>query len=728
MINTLRRLFLLSAVSVCALGVTNAWSAAFERQWVYASETSAAIYWQLGDISAAALSQVEFGTTEQLGQSTEMTRKPRWSHLHRLAALLTDTTYYYRMVVVDTLTGGRAESGILSFRTTFRPDAIRLPGDLSGPPYELDQPGAYYILTEDVSAPMDAFHLAAEDVTLDLDGHTVTFGDNTDKQVFGVRFTYRGKGTLCNGHIAQGARSGDYSCAIRSNGRPNPTEIFGITTDVHLKAAYPVNFFSQASDVQIHHNHFYSRVTELVSRHYPGNAILQMYISGGNIHIYDNLITEGCHRGIYLVNPGFNVEVDHNDIRHHQQYVNGYALKPNANSNFHHNRVTSTGRGAHLSRENIQFHDNYFDLSGHMTLSDLPANTRPFKHRMIELHGIKLEGNRVRNCKVYDNYVRITQKLPNDSGGTGPPEDKIENGVYIRSVPTGSSGSGLIDDTRNWEEGRWQFYFLRYSDDFPPAYIGQNDRTTLIARLDGPVGQDYSVYMKWQYVPPTPLNIASYDVAANNEVYGNTFIAITKYEDKDIWHGGYGETGNWATAIMFVSMDKGPAPQGLYSTYVHDNTFISNDLFLNSYTDVNMTVRVENNTFNLEGAPHIIERASRFRAIGTALEASVLAGGNQFNLSAEKKTDINGDGAINVADALSFLVRLRRQPDNPLADWNVDGRIDLMDIFTLLKDIVASRGTSINTPSLAGQIAGDSLSTINATQFSRLLSSGRNGL
>lgn len=728
MTNTLKALFFLSVSSVCTLGVANAWSAAFERQWVYTSETSAAIYWQLGDITEAALGQVEFGTTEQLGQSTGMTRKPRWSHLHRLAGLLTDTTYYYRMVVVDTLMGTRTESGILTFRTAFRPAAVRLPGDLGGPPYELDQPDTYYILTEDVVVDGDAFHIAAPGVTLDLDGHTVTFGDNTDRQVFGVRFTYQGKGTLCNGHIAQGARSGWYSCAIRSNGRPNPTEIFGITTDVHLKCAYPVNFHSQASDVQIHHNHFYSRVTELESRHYPGNTILRMYISGGNIHIHDNLLTEGCHRGIYLGNPGFNVEVDHNDIRHHQQYVNGYALIPNANSDFHHNRVTSTGRGAHLSKENIQFHDNYFDLSGHMHLSDLPANTRPFKHRLIELHGIKLEGTGARNCKIYDNYVRITQKLPNDSGGIGPAEDKIENGVYLRSVPTGSSGSGVTDDTQNWETNRWRYYFLGYSAGFPPAYIGGNDQTTLIANLDGAVGSEYTIYMKWQYVPPTPLNIACYDVAANNEVYGNTFIAITKYEDGDIWHGGYGSTGNWASAIMLINMNNGPAPQGQYSIYVHDNTFISNDLFLNSSTDVDMTVRVENNTFNLAGAPHTIERASRLRAIGTALEASVLAGNNQFSLSAKKKTDINDDGAINIADALAYLIRLRRQPDNSWADWNVDGQIDLVDVITLLKDIIASRETSINTPPLAGQIVGGSLSAFTATQFTRLLSLGMDGL
>ena len=357
-----RLLHVTCVVLLSVLFAASAWCVTFERRWVYASESSACVYWQLGEISREATSQVEYGTTAELGLSTEMTRKPRWSHLHRLTGLTPDATYYYRMVAVDTLTGSRSESEILSFQTASKADVVRLPGNLDGPPYVLDQPNTCYILTEDVAVDGNAFRIEAEGVTLDLDGHTVLFGDSTANQVFGVRFVYDGTATLCNGHIAQGARSGDYSCAIRSNGRPYATEVYGITTDVHLKCAYPVNWHSQANGVQLHHNHFYSRVTELESRHYPGNAILRMYISGGDIHIHDNLITEGCHRGIQLSEEGSNVEVNNNDIRHHQQYVNGYALIPCANSNVHHNKITSTGRGAHLSDNNNDGKANVADV------------------------------------------------------------------------------------------------------------------------------------------------------------------------------------------------------------------------------------------------------------------------------------------------------------------------------------------------------------------------------
>ena len=69
----------------------------------------------------------------------------------------------------------------------------------------------------------------------------------------------------------QGARSKEYSAAVESRWRAAPTEVFGISTDVHLKCAYPMKFLGAAADAHIHHNNLYSRVTELESRHYPGN-------------------------------------------------------------------------------------------------------------------------------------------------------------------------------------------------------------------------------------------------------------------------------------------------------------------------------------------------------------------------------------------------------------------------------------------------------------------------
>ncbi len=603
---------------------------AFQRVWTYASETSAVIYWQLDDISKSATSFVEYGMTESLGMQTTPTQKPRLAQWHRLKKLETGKTYYYRMVSVDA-SGARTESAIKCFTPELKSDAIRIPEDFIGPaPYVLDQEDALYILTKDIIADGTAIEIAARGVTLDLDGHTLVFGNDTDEQVYGVRFADSGSSTLCNGHILQGARSRDYSAAVVSLDRPVPTEIYGISTDVHLRNAFPL-YMTHANKVNIHHNRIYSRVTEIECRHYPGNALMRVYTYGGDIHIHDNLLTEGCHRGINVrvsSRSARNIEIDHNDIQHHQQYVNGYALVPSEGALVHHNKITSSGRGVHLKGDGTQFYNNYIDTKGHQQLSDLPARTRPFHHRLIELHGVKFEGRASKNCKIYNNYVKITQYLPVDSDGKGEPEDKMDNGVYIRSTATDLQKDKLVDSKQNWEKDRWRYYYVKYHPELPPAKITGNDATTLYGDFKALKPGEYTIYMIWEYVPPTPLNLACYDPNGMNEIYDNTFVGITHY--KDVWKGDYGDTGDWATAIMLIAMTKGPADPGKYSAYIHDNQFFSNDLFMNSGYEVNMTIKLENNSFTLLKEPFAVERENRIFDVGEWFENEVRNSNNTF--------------------------------------------------------------------------------------------------
>jgi len=538
----------LMALLAAAPGTLAGQAGPFQRRWVYASETSAVVYWQLDDIRSEARSHVEYGKTKELEHRTETTAEARWGHFHRLTGLETGATYHYRMVIEEPQTKQVTRSETLSFATRKSEGAIRIPAQVDGPPFVLDKAGATYVLTEDVTADGTAFVITGSNVTLDLDGHTVVFGNNTTEQVRGVWAKNTGKATVANGHIVQGAKSAPYSAAVESRWRAEPTEIFAVSTDVHLTCAYPIKFLGRAANTHIHHNRLASRVTDIESRHYPGNDLLRLDIAGGNCEVNDNLLTGGCHVGIRLAGEGPNVAVHHNDIRHHQQYVNGYALACSCPGlDVHHNRVTSCGRGAHLTREGIRFHDNYLDIYGHQQLDDMPAKSRPFKTIRVELHGIKFEGAKVTSARVTGNFCRIVQKLP----------DK-----------------------------------------------------------------------QWDYVPATPLNIACYDPNAMNEIADNTFVALTEY--RKTRHGGYGASGQWASAIYLVGMEKGPAEAGKYSAWIHDNRFVSNDLFVGSYRPVNMTVRIEKNTFELATDPPPTETHQPFWRIGPELEAAVKAGGNVF--------------------------------------------------------------------------------------------------
>ena len=175
-----------AVISFLAVSAPAAEPGPFQRQWSYVSESSAVLYWQLDDIRAEARSRVEYGKTAELGSATETTPDARWAHLHRLTGLETGATYHYRLVVLDPKTGQAAKSGILALTTKKKDGAIRIPQEVKGPPFVLDKPGATYILTQDIVADGQAFVITGPNVTMDLDGHTVVFGNDTAEQVSGI--------------------------------------------------------------------------------------------------------------------------------------------------------------------------------------------------------------------------------------------------------------------------------------------------------------------------------------------------------------------------------------------------------------------------------------------------------------------------------------------------------------------------------------------------------------
>jgi hypothetical protein len=70
-------------------------------------------------------------------------------------------------------------------------------------------------------------------------------------------------------------------------------------------------------------------------------------------------------------------------------------------------------------------------------------------------------------------------------------------------------------------------------------------------------------------------------------------------------------------------MNKGVAKQEMYSVFVHDNHFVSNDLFASSGRPVNMTVRIEGNVFELSRELPPTQGREDFRRIGDLLEGQI---------------------------------------------------------------------------------------------------------
>lgn len=280
--------------------------------WQHVSENSAVIALET---SLPAVSHIEYGATAALGSKTESTDRPYYLHIHRLAGLQPGKAVHYRVVAVDA-GGKRLESAVKTITPTKIAGAIYLPNDKQPqPPFRLDQADKIYVLTKDVMAAGTAINVVAPGITVDLNGHTVTYNDgesdndgNTQKDfgflatqgTQGVRCGYatRGSTRLLNGVVRQGKAGGGYGhVPVLFRG----AEIAGVTIDY---------YGSQVSGIdgevkQTHHNILIDRGSELSNRHQGVQAI------GTNGDVHHNLVQRARQRA---VNGASNVKIYRNEL------------------------------------------------------------------------------------------------------------------------------------------------------------------------------------------------------------------------------------------------------------------------------------------------------------------------------------------------------------------------------------------------------------------------------
>ncbi|MHC4716877.1 MAG: right-handed parallel beta-helix repeat-containing protein [Planctomycetota bacterium] len=326
-------------------------------------------------------------------------------------------------------------------------------------PGVLDRPGATYVLTKDVTAARTAFMIRADGITLDLGGHTVTYGTEIGvDRCSGVFLRPRGREegfvgvpkegfggandfTLKNGRIVQGAQpvappgaiTYRYGRLVKEAGdHPRPgrschavyvrgcrgLEIANVTTEVNSRDTDNL-YVRECSDVRIHHNHCISRVREITNRHYPGTGVITVAV-GGPAEIHDNIIDGGGQWGIRTEGSGLTgplVKVHHNVIRHRSYTTNGYALGCHApNMRVYANVIRSIGRGVHLTARNIDFHNNIVE----------PRERPNPEYPRTRTHGIKLEG--CTHSSVHHNFCRVVAEK-----GFGD-ADPLDLGVHAYSA------------------------------------------------------------------------------------------------------------------------------------------------------------------------------------------------------------------------------------------------------------------------------------------------------
>lgn len=315
-----------------------------------------------------ATSHVEFGQGAAFDRRSDATERPFYLHIHHLAGLEPGQTYRYRFVAVDEADNRAvlAEGELVPQRPT---EAIAIPGDMGGPPYNLTQADATYVLEADIVAGATAINIMAAGITVDLNGHTVTYDDDAGAELgpeagfghFGelnphaIRSSYGGRGArIYNGHLRQGSgQRGLGSQPIYSNGME---EIAGLTVTY---AGSQLTGIHRGDHV--HHNIVADHGTELTDRHAGIAAI------NAAQRVEYNLVKRARQRGITGVSNG--------QIRGNEIYIDSYATNSfgvmfykQDNAVCADNRIFGTGYHAlgvgtvSAGVKDIRVHDNLIHL------------------------------------------------------------------------------------------------------------------------------------------------------------------------------------------------------------------------------------------------------------------------------------------------------------------------------------------------------------------------------
>jgi len=317
--------------------------------WHYASRNSATVAFET---TRPVVGWVEYGTSaENLSERTASSERPTFLQMHHLPELEADTTIFFRWVGRDA-TGETIASVVHDLSTAEPAPAealIELPGTLEGPPYRLDQSGATYLLTEDLSGSQSAvLQIVASDITVDLGGHTITYAQGSiassdaggadqaasgiwarSSDVSGVRIF---NGRLVEGGVGNsGASSSGGLHAIYLSG-VGDVELAGLEVVYQAAQIHAVHLRYPENQVEVHHNRFKDRGYVITDRHGPGGGRpLQIFDTSQNhaqpnaYALRHNLVLRTRQNGLRQANA-----ITDNEIYVDSWSTNSFAVQPHS--------------------------------------------------------------------------------------------------------------------------------------------------------------------------------------------------------------------------------------------------------------------------------------------------------------------------------------------------------------------------------------------------------------
>lgn len=288
---------------------------------------------------------------------------------------------------------------------------------------------AYYLLTQDISAPGTCINIQGTDITLDLQGHTIRYGGDNQDDRHGIE--NRGTGTVVrNGIIIQDGRPAanlNGQSGIHWASTTGLIEFINSTAAGHDSFALEVAGWSEpcpnTGTLTIRNNTLANTGTSVSSRDGFTSGVLRLTRPNSRVDILGNTITASPQTGIVWTDidwtlPGRqgrrgcgdgSVIADNTITINDAQYANpsGIICYQCPALNIHHNLLNGQGM------EGIQL-DNAFNQNGqtrtliHHNIIDIDGNYHSKGHSAGtgEIQGIRLR-YRPEYIDVYENTIRI---------------------------------------------------------------------------------------------------------------------------------------------------------------------------------------------------------------------------------------------------------------------------------------------------------------------------------
>jgi len=287
---------------------------------------------------------------------------------------------------------------------------------------KLQRANTHYVLETDVKSSGTCFSISADNITLDLNGHSIIYGtDDSARPSFGVIaadcWDKDIAGSPCggshkhavieNGKIIQGAAAAPMSHAVRFGQALNLTGI--VVHDLDITVSVPDSFgiygeyLPGGSD--IYHNTIHNNVKVISNRHqFRGMSIK---LDGENKAtlpdlVHDNTIIGGAQAGIRVDNSAGS-KIFRNDISQDATYTNGFCIDAaGAKTQVYGNKCHPVhGRGIHTNASGVQIFDNVVETV------DSGQNEEYNGCEINGTYGIQAESDAgsPENIEIYHNHV-----------------------------------------------------------------------------------------------------------------------------------------------------------------------------------------------------------------------------------------------------------------------------------------------------------------------------------